>query len=240
MDRNEQIAEARRLGAKHGHAGIAPYGDLDDAGSADLMTVLGETGPTTADNHDWRAKLTADYGVAWQYAAGRYYATEPTPAGVLTPRLFVLALAADGVDADLETMGGPGSWPLPMGWLPDGRSWIVSDSADAGFAGPHAPLPSRLHLQVYESAAENATRWADEPGPRHRDGLDFNDPAGILGDLTPDQASVIIRQAWSGNYAPFRAGGDVIGPLARPRTPRARTASRCSTRRPARTCGPSG
>lgn len=45
---------ACELGYKHAAAGIAPFGDPDhvrwDAGSADLMTALGETGPTTAEN----------------------------------------------------------------------------------------------------------------------------------------------------------------------------------------------
>ena len=178
MNHTEQIAEARRLGATHGRAGIAPYGDLDDAGSADLMTALGETGPTTADNHDWRAKLTADYGFAWQYAAGRDYMTAPAPDGVLTPRRFVLALAEAGVDVTLENFAGPGSWSLPFGHLPDGRTWILGDEADAGFVGPDAPMPGAyssvglLHLQVYASATEN-------------DG-DTGSPVGILSGITAD------------------------------------------------------
>jgi hypothetical protein len=208
MDRNEQIAETRRLGAEHGHAVIAPYGDLDDAGSADLMTALGETGPTTAENHDWRAKLAADYGFAWQYAAGRDYMTPAPSAGTLTPRRFVLALAGDGLDADLEILGGPGSWPLPLGYLPDGRSWILSDEDDAGWVGPDAPIPGRLHLQVYESAQENAGRWPD------RHGLDFNDPLGILADITPARAEQAIRRAWHGDYTLFT--GDQIGPAPLP------------------------
>jgi hypothetical protein len=223
MDRNDDIAAARRLGTAHGRAGIAPYGDLrEDIPAPDLMAAIdAATGAAPGalmamPAQDWRNKLGLDYVTSWQYAAGRDYATEPTPAGALTPRLFVLALAAAGIDADLETVGGPGSWPLPVGWLPDGRTWMISDSADAGFAGPDAPLPSPLNLVVYESAAENAIRWASEPDPRHRDGLDFNDPAGVIDGLTAAQADLVIRQAWSGNYAPFRTGGDAIGPLAPP------------------------
>lgn len=73
MDRNEQIDEARRLGTTHGRTGIAPYGDLDDAGSADLMTALGETGWTTEANHGWRGQLCDAYTTAWEAAAGCAY-----------------------------------------------------------------------------------------------------------------------------------------------------------------------
>ena len=73
MDRNEQTGEARRLGTTHGRAGIAPYGDLDDAGSADLMTALGETGWTTEANHGWRSQLCDAYTTAWEAAAGCAY-----------------------------------------------------------------------------------------------------------------------------------------------------------------------
>jgi hypothetical protein len=73
MDGNEQIGEARRLGTTHGQAGIAPYGDLDDAGSADLMTALGETGWTTEANHAWRGQLCGIYRTAWEAAAGCAY-----------------------------------------------------------------------------------------------------------------------------------------------------------------------
>lgn len=204
MDRKEQIAEARRLGAAHGRAGIAPYGDLDDAGSADLMTALRETGPTTAGNFDWRAKLALDYMTSWQYGAGRPYMDPTTAEGVLTPRLFVLALAAEGLDATLEIRGGPGAWPVPMGYLPDGRGWILTDEADAGWAGPGAPMPGLLHLQVYESATENAAR------ERTQEGLEFNEPVGILARISPVQASEAIRRAWSGDYGVF--AGDTIGP----------------------------
>ena len=49
----EQVAEqqARALGAEHGAKHIAPYGDLWDAGSADLMNALGETGWCDTDRH---------------------------------------------------------------------------------------------------------------------------------------------------------------------------------------------
>jgi hypothetical protein len=73
MDRNEQTGEARRLGTTHGRAGIAPYGDLDDAGSAGLMTALGETGWTTGANHGWRGQLCDTYRAAWEAAAGCAY-----------------------------------------------------------------------------------------------------------------------------------------------------------------------
>jgi hypothetical protein len=73
MDRNKQIGEARRLGTTHGRAGTNPYGDLDDGGSADLMTAFGETGWTTEANHGWRGQLCDAYTTAWEAAAGRTY-----------------------------------------------------------------------------------------------------------------------------------------------------------------------
>ena len=53
--------EAWQLGIRHGRAGIDPFGDLNDAGSALLMDELGETSPTTADNHAHRVALCDAY-----------------------------------------------------------------------------------------------------------------------------------------------------------------------------------
>ena len=64
---------AADLGREHGAQGNAPYGDLDDAGSGDLMTALGETGDTTDDNYGYRVDLLNAYRDAWEKAAGRYY-----------------------------------------------------------------------------------------------------------------------------------------------------------------------
>jgi hypothetical protein len=55
------IRQARALGIEHGAANMRPYGDLDDSGSADLMTALGETAPTTARNHPRRVRLIEAY-----------------------------------------------------------------------------------------------------------------------------------------------------------------------------------
>lgn len=55
------IKQARALGIEHGAANMAPYGDLDDAGSALLVDALGETSPTTARNHLRRAGLIKAY-----------------------------------------------------------------------------------------------------------------------------------------------------------------------------------
>jgi hypothetical protein len=64
---------ARELGAQHGAEDTAPYGDLDDAGSGDLMTELGETSDTTEDNYGYRVGLLDAYRDAWEKAAGRFY-----------------------------------------------------------------------------------------------------------------------------------------------------------------------
>lgn len=206
--RSAQQDEARRLGARHGRRGEWPYGDMsEDNPSAAFLTTVG----ALAEPRDWQDRLGYNYVSAWCYAAGRDYMTFPAEPGVLTPRGFVLALAADHVDATLEILGGPGAWPLITGWLPDGRTWILGDADDAGFVGPDAPIPARLHLQVHESAAENASRWAFDP--RNRDGLDFNDPISILSGLSPAGAADAIRRAWSGDYSPFAAAGDIFPPL---------------------------
>jgi hypothetical protein len=203
MNRDEQATEARRLGREHASARQAPYGDLDDGGSADLMTALGETDETTAENWDHRRRLCAAYMDGWEAAAGYTYGGQPAPDGVLTPRRFVLALAADGIDAELEYFGGPREWPYPMGWLPDGRGWILGD-ANGDLGGPDEALARLVHLQVYESAQENAARWPDGHG------LEFNDPIGILGDIPAARAAQAIRRAWAGDYSEFT--DDQIGP----------------------------
>jgi hypothetical protein len=209
MNRQQQEDEARRLGRTHAHQGDAPYGDLDDAGSADLMTALGETDDTTAENHNWRRMLCAYYMDGWEQAAGRNYMTPAPPPGALTMRRLVLGLAADGIDAQLEPMGGPGEWPVPMGYLGDGRGWILSSGIEEDYpAGPDEHIPARLHLQVYENATENARRWPNKVG------LEFNDPIGILGNLSPGQAGIIIRAAWSGDYSDFT--DDTIPPAPLP------------------------
>lgn len=64
---------AADLGREHGGQGTAPFGDLGDAGSGDLMTALGETGDTTDGNYGYRVDLLDAYREAWEKAAGRYY-----------------------------------------------------------------------------------------------------------------------------------------------------------------------
>ena len=58
---------AATLGAMHGRAGTTPYGDLD-LDDSPLMTALGETGPTTEDNHPRRLALLDAYRDAYQQA----------------------------------------------------------------------------------------------------------------------------------------------------------------------------
>lgn len=64
---------AADLGREHGRQGSAPFGDLDDAGSGDLMTVLGEAGETTDGNFGERLAMLDAYRDAWESAAGRFY-----------------------------------------------------------------------------------------------------------------------------------------------------------------------
>ena len=52
---------ARELGQRHRAEGAAPYGDLADSGSADLMTALGETSATTELNQGYRLALCEAY-----------------------------------------------------------------------------------------------------------------------------------------------------------------------------------
>jgi hypothetical protein len=56
---------ARELGEQHAAAGIAPFGDAEfvrwDAGSADLMTALGETGSAAGDNEPERRAAAEAY-----------------------------------------------------------------------------------------------------------------------------------------------------------------------------------
>jgi len=64
---------ARTLGRRHGRAEVAPFGDLADAGSADLMTALGETGGTGNENLQRRLALLGAYREEWENQAGRPY-----------------------------------------------------------------------------------------------------------------------------------------------------------------------
>jgi hypothetical protein len=68
-------ARARQLGQQHAAAAIAPFGDAEyvygDAGSADLMTALGETGPATAQNEPERMAAVEAYCDALGGAAAR-------------------------------------------------------------------------------------------------------------------------------------------------------------------------
>ena len=66
---------AYSLGCQHGRLVplAAPYGDLNDAGSADLMTELGETEATTEANYDERVSLLAAYVRGWEKTSGRNY-----------------------------------------------------------------------------------------------------------------------------------------------------------------------
>ena len=58
---------ATRLGREHGRARTTPYGDLD-ADDSPLMTALGETSPTTEDNHPRRVALLDAYRDAYTQA----------------------------------------------------------------------------------------------------------------------------------------------------------------------------
>ena len=55
------LRRALELGRQHHAAGVAPFGDLADAGSALLMDALGQAGPTTQDNHYFRMALCEAY-----------------------------------------------------------------------------------------------------------------------------------------------------------------------------------
>ena len=66
--RQHQLRHAARLGYLDGRAGTTPYGDLD-ADDSPLMTALGETSPTTEDNHLRRLALLAAYRDAYANAA---------------------------------------------------------------------------------------------------------------------------------------------------------------------------
>jgi len=68
-----QRSEAYRLGCQHGRAGDAPFGDLWDVGSADLMTALGETDDTTDANYEQRVSLLDAYRRGWEKTSGRDY-----------------------------------------------------------------------------------------------------------------------------------------------------------------------
>lgn len=63
-----QEVTARKLGREHGRAGTTPYGDLDFDDDSALMAALGETSPTTEDNHPRRLALLEAYRDAYQQA----------------------------------------------------------------------------------------------------------------------------------------------------------------------------
>lgn len=65
-------ALALHLGRHHKRAGSFPFGDLDAGGEALLMDALGETGPTTADNHARRLAMVEAYrdGIGERSSAG--------------------------------------------------------------------------------------------------------------------------------------------------------------------------
>jgi hypothetical protein len=83
-DRQEEedlaaISRAAELGREHAEAGVTPYGDLEDAGSAVLMTDLGQTEPTTGANHPARLAMLDAYTRAREAAraGGRTPDREP-------------------------------------------------------------------------------------------------------------------------------------------------------------------
>ena len=60
-DTETLIKQAAALGRQHREYGIAPYGDLDDGGSAHLMDELGETSETTEENWCQRIAMCEAY-----------------------------------------------------------------------------------------------------------------------------------------------------------------------------------
>ena len=107
-----------------------------------------------------------------------------TGTGTMTPRQFVDALTADGVNATLDNLGGPGYPKVPTGILPSGRRWVVTDHNGllGDGDGENAPLPVPLMLGFYE---------ADDCGtPR--------DAVAIIDSLAPDHALRWVRRAWAG------------------------------------------
>jgi len=134
----------------------------------------------------------------------------------MTPREFVAALRAEGLDAWLDIHGGPGYPAVPTGWLPDMRGWILSDRngclGDAGAPQVYdMPLPGTLYLGVYESPVENAGQWPGEPG------LEFTELAGWLNGCTAAEAAAAVRRAAAGDYSgftPARPGQDAIAPAS--------------------------
>jgi hypothetical protein len=106
---------------------------------------------------------------------------QPPP---MTSNEFCAAVTAAGVrHTRTEVHGGPGSPALPTGVLPDGRTFILSDEADAFWPDPDDPMPGRLHLQVH--------------------GVDEDD-VWILADCTARQAVDALRLAAAYDYSAFR------------------------------------
>lgn len=147
-------------------------------------------------------------------AAGRTL-TAAGSAAAMTPGQFIAAAEAAGLDAWLENHGGPGSLPVLTGELPDGRGWICTDeTGGTGAAGESgdAPLPARLLLFAYESAAENAPRWPEG------EGLEFNDPVAML-ECTAAGAVQALQEAAGGDwsaFAPALAGYPSVPPCTSP------------------------
>jgi hypothetical protein len=72
------MARAAELGREHAEAEITPYGDLEDAGSALLMTDLGQTEPTDA-NHPTRLAMLDAYTRAREAASTGWRTPDQEP-----------------------------------------------------------------------------------------------------------------------------------------------------------------
>ena len=116
------------------------------------------------------------------------------------------ALTTAGLDVRLNVFGGPGYPAVPYGEFPDGRGWILTDDdgglGDTAVSGEGTMFPEVLCLTVYESAAENASRWPDG------NGLAYNDPVGAL-ECAAAEAVTVLCAAAAGDYSAFP---DQIGP----------------------------
>lgn len=59
------ITQARALGRAHRAEGIHPFGPVEfvrwDEGSGDLLAALGQTAPTSTDNHHERVRIVVAY-----------------------------------------------------------------------------------------------------------------------------------------------------------------------------------